>query len=293
MTDANILSAAGTDAPLGAGWCSDAGRRRGRERAGVGWGLDLLTCAEGIVRAPSRDGARLRVMTVEQGSTRRFALLAFGGAGAAARGRIADELGWTTILCPGASGVLSALGLPRRQPRASAQRKVLLGGTRFRRSAEDGPRGLANAAPDAWRCARREVSWWPGRSPTLALPRTGHEMTVREHARCHRAESGGFEARRERYGTATTRRDQVVTIRATGASRARRFAPTRRGERRLAAHVVFAGEQTTRDRAWRARPVGTRTTARRRELPERRSPPPGWGHRRRRRNDRDRAQAPA
>ena len=61
----------------------------------------------------------LRVVTVERGiDPRRYALLAFGGAGPLHAARIADELGITTILCPRASGVLAALGLvvsPRRR----------------------------------------------------------------------------------------------------------------------------------------------------------------------------------
>ena len=68
----------------------------------------------------------LRVMTVERGiDPRRFALLAFGGAGPLHAAAIAEELGMTRILVPRASGVLSALGLAAADRRADAQRTVL------------------------------------------------------------------------------------------------------------------------------------------------------------------------
>jgi N-methylhydantoinase A len=54
----------------------------------------------------------LRVISVERGlDPRRFALVAFGGAGGLHACAIAGELGCRTILVPRAAGVLSALGL--------------------------------------------------------------------------------------------------------------------------------------------------------------------------------------
>ena len=84
-------------------------------------------CAEGIVRVANAEMVRaLRVMTVERGiDPRRFALLAFGGAGPLHAAAIAEELGMTRILVPRASGVLSALGLAAADRRADAQRTVL------------------------------------------------------------------------------------------------------------------------------------------------------------------------
>ena len=67
----------------------------------------------------------LRVVTVERGiDPRRFALLAFGGAGPLHAAAIADELGITRIVVPRAAGVLSALGLAaaRAAPRRGATR---------------------------------------------------------------------------------------------------------------------------------------------------------------------------
>jgi N-methylhydantoinase A len=71
----------------------------------------------------------LRVITVERGvDPRRYALLAFGGAGPLHAAAIADELGIETIVCPRASGVLAALGLIVAPRRRDAQRTVLLTG---------------------------------------------------------------------------------------------------------------------------------------------------------------------
>jgi N-methylhydantoinase A len=54
----------------------------------------------------------LRVISVERGlDPRRFALVAFGGAGGMHACALAEELGMRVILVPRASGVLSALGL--------------------------------------------------------------------------------------------------------------------------------------------------------------------------------------
>jgi N-methylhydantoinase A len=65
-------------------------------------------------------------MTVERGvDPRGFALLAFGGAGPLHATAIASELGIRRVLCPRASGVLSALGLAAAERRVDVQRTVL------------------------------------------------------------------------------------------------------------------------------------------------------------------------
>jgi N-methylhydantoinase A/oxoprolinase/acetone carboxylase beta subunit len=91
-------------------------------------GLEGATaCAEGIVRVADAEMVRaLRVMTVERGvDPRRFALLAFGGAGPLHAAHIADELGIRRVLVPRAAGVLSALGLAAAERRHDVQRTVL------------------------------------------------------------------------------------------------------------------------------------------------------------------------
>ncbi len=112
-------------------------------------------CAEGIVRVANAEMVRaLRVMTVERGiDPRRFALLAFGGAGPLHAAAIAEELGMTKILVPRASGVLSALGLAAADRRADAQRTVLGGDddASRRRAARRGRRGAGRRAGDRGR----------------------------------------------------------------------------------------------------------------------------------------------
>jgi N-methylhydantoinase A len=100
-------------------------------------GLELLACAEGIVRVAEAEmlGA-LRLMTVERGiDPRDFALLPFGGAGPLHAAALAQALGISRILCPRASGVLCALGLAGAPPRHDLVRTVLLSGETLSRDA--------------------------------------------------------------------------------------------------------------------------------------------------------------
>ncbi len=132
VTDANlILGYLGGDAPLAGGVALD---REAAERAigELASELDLepLACAEGIIRVANAEMVRaLRVVTVERGvDPRRYALLAFGGAGPLHAAAIAAELGITQIACPRASGVLAALGLVVSPRRRDVQRSVFLRG---------------------------------------------------------------------------------------------------------------------------------------------------------------------
>jgi N-methylhydantoinase A len=99
-------------------------------RLGGELGLDELATAEGVVRVANQEMARaLRVVTVERGvDPRRFALMPFGGAGPMHAAALAAELGMERILCPRASGVLSALGLIASERRRDTARTVLLRG---------------------------------------------------------------------------------------------------------------------------------------------------------------------
>jgi N-methylhydantoinase A len=69
----------------------------------------------------------LRVVTVERGvDPRGYALLPFGGAGPMHAAALAAELEISRIVCPRASGVLSALGLIAAGRRRDTARTVLL-----------------------------------------------------------------------------------------------------------------------------------------------------------------------
>jgi N-methylhydantoinase A len=132
VTDANlVLGLLGSDAPLAGGVELDLEAAQTAVGALADeLGLDLLDCAEGIRRVAGAEMIRaLRVVTVQRGiDPRRFALLPFGGAGPLHATQIADELGIETIVCPRASGVLSAVGLVVSARRRDVQQSVLLAG---------------------------------------------------------------------------------------------------------------------------------------------------------------------
>jgi N-methylhydantoinase A len=128
VTDANLLLGfLPSDVPLAGGVKLDAEAALAAVSSlAVELDLEPLRCAEGIVRVANAEMLRaLRVMTVERGvDPRRYALMPFGGAGPLHAAAIAAELGITQILCPRASGVLSALGLAAAAPRRDAARSM-------------------------------------------------------------------------------------------------------------------------------------------------------------------------
>ena len=218
VTDANlVLGRLGAGSPLAGGvqLDRDAAERVVGELAAE-LGLEPPACAEGIVRVADAEMVRaLRVMTVEQGiDPRRFALLAFGGAGPLHAAAIADELGMTTILCPRASGVLSALGLAAADRRATEQRTVLLAGDELTDAA------LAQAREELAAAARATLGARDARvdvAHDLRYRGQAHELTVRDLS------DPGLDALREafealheeRYGYRDAGTPvEVVTIRA-------------------------------------------------------------------------------
>ncbi len=258
VTDANLLlGRLGTDAPLAGGVVLDrAAAQRAVGALASELGLDLLACAEGIVRVADAEMVRaLRVMTVEQGiDPRRFALLAFGGAGPLHAAAIADELGMTTILCPRASGVLSALGLAAADRRASEQRTVLLGADELTDDA------LATAREELADAARATLGGEPGSGENelavemdvaydLRYRGQAHELTVRELRDATVATvRDAFEAQHdERYGYRDDEAAiEVVTMRATARVPGPEldFAADAAGEaRRSRRAVVYSGDE--------------------------------------------------
>ncbi len=133
VTDADLLLGyLGADSPLAGGVRLDRdAASRAVGQLGSALGLDLVSTAEGIVRVANQEMVRaLRVMTVERGiDPRGFALMPFGGAGPMHAAALAFELGMDRILCPRASGVLSALGLTASERRRDTARTVLLSGS--------------------------------------------------------------------------------------------------------------------------------------------------------------------
>ncbi|MGH2810435.1 MAG: hydantoinase/oxoprolinase family protein, partial [Actinomycetota bacterium] len=89
-------------------------------------GLPVEEAAAGIVRVAEASMAKaLRVVSVERGlDPRRFALVAFGGAGPMHACSLADQIGMGIVLVPRACGVLSALGLAISEVRTDASRPL-------------------------------------------------------------------------------------------------------------------------------------------------------------------------
>jgi N-methylhydantoinase A len=129
VTDANlVLGYLDETAPLAGGVRLQRARAHAAVSALAGeLGMEPVACAEGIVRVANAEMVRaLRVMTVERGvDPRRHCLLAFGGAGPLHAAALAEALEIERVLCPRASGVLSALGLAAAERRADAQRSLL------------------------------------------------------------------------------------------------------------------------------------------------------------------------
>jgi N-methylhydantoinase A len=132
VTDANLLLGYldATSTLAGGMELDTEAARKAVKRLGAALGLGELETAQGIVRVANQEMVRaLRVVTVQRGvDPRRFALLPFGGAGPMHAAALAAELGMERILCPRASGVLSALGLIASERRRDTARTVLLSG---------------------------------------------------------------------------------------------------------------------------------------------------------------------
>jgi len=132
VTDANLLLgylSPESDLAGGVRLDEEAAKRSVRT-LGEELGLQETEAAAGIVRVANQEMIRaLRVVTVERGiDPRRYALLPFGGAGPMHAAALAAELEISQIICPRASGVLSALGLIAAGRRRDTARTVLISG---------------------------------------------------------------------------------------------------------------------------------------------------------------------
>ena len=162
VTDANLLLGyLAPDSELAGGVELDsAAGAAAVRRLGESLGLDELETAEGIVRIANQEMVRaLRVVTVERGvDPRGFSLMPFGGAGPMHAAAIAEQLGISRILCPRASGVLSALGLCASERRRDLARTVLWSGDQLsarriaslvEEMARQAGEGMSGAEPEA------------------------------------------------------------------------------------------------------------------------------------------------
>jgi len=164
VTDANLLLGyLSADAPLAGDVTLDlAAAQAAVERLATQLRLDVLETAAGIVRVADAEMLRaLRVATVERGvDPRRYALVAFGGAGPMHAARLAEQLGVTRVLCPPAAGLLSALGLATADRRRDVGRTLLMDEDRIAAGdAASAVRELAAAAAADMPHARLEAHY--------------------------------------------------------------------------------------------------------------------------------------
>jgi N-methylhydantoinase A len=116
VTDANlVLGALSGATPLAGKFRldEDLARRAIAERVGTPLGLDVVEAAAGIVRIVNTNMAvDLRLALQEEGQDpRRFALVAFGGAGPIHAAQLARDLGIPRVLVPPHPGINCATGL--------------------------------------------------------------------------------------------------------------------------------------------------------------------------------------
>src|SRR3954469_1757044 len=132
VTDADLLLGyLAPDSELAGGISLDRdAAQRSIAQLGDELGLGEIETADGIARVANQEMIRaLRVVTVERGvDPRDYALLPFGGAGPMHAAALAAELEIARIVCPRASGVLSALGLIAAGRRRDTARTVMLRG---------------------------------------------------------------------------------------------------------------------------------------------------------------------
>jgi len=217
VTDANlVLGYLSPDGELAGGVTLDAAAAHAAiDRLAGALGLTRLDCAAGIVAVTNAEmlGA-LRVVTVQRGvDPRRFALMPFGGAGPLHATALATELQIDRVICPRASGVLSALGLAAAAPRWDAARTVL-----WRGGALAGPR-LTELVSALVGEASRGLSDTPARVRIryeLRYQGQSFELTIEAGADPAPGElADAFAAaHRERYGFADAAAEvELVTVR--------------------------------------------------------------------------------
>jgi len=115
VTDANLLlGRLDPELFLGGRMALDISRSRAAAQAlARQLKMDVPALAEGVIRVANANMERaIRVVSVERGhDPRRFALVAFGGAGGMHACEIAERLEIATVVVPRHAGVLSALGM--------------------------------------------------------------------------------------------------------------------------------------------------------------------------------------
>jgi N-methylhydantoinase A len=129
VTDANLLLGALSDeAPLAGSLRLDRGAAaRALQKLGASLGLDAIAAAKGIRRiVDTQMAVDLRLALREQGQDpRKFALVAFGGAGPVHAASLARSVGIPTVLVPPHPGINCAIGMLQTSVRHSYLRSEM------------------------------------------------------------------------------------------------------------------------------------------------------------------------
>jgi N-methylhydantoinase A len=268
ITDANVvLGRAGTDVPLAGEIDLDAACAR-QALARLGEGLpglaDVDAVADGVVRlAIARMVSAIKEISIARGhDPRDFALVAYGGAGPMHAALLADELEMTRVIVPPAPGNFSAFGslisdlrrdyvrtrLIRTRGGSDADVERLYAELEAEARADLGAEGLAPAQVTLVRAlGMRYVgqSWellvrWPDAV-------AGGTLAALEAA-FHRAHE-------QRYGHATAREAEIVSVRLTATGAVPKPAPPRWTVTGALTSAERARREVVFDRERRAVPV--------------------------------------
>ncbi len=219
VTDAHVVLGHLPPRLLGGRMALDPALAEQAVRRGVAepLGLSMHQAARGILAiADNAMVGAIRVVSVERGhDPRRFALVAFGGAGPLHGCALAELLGIETVLLPAAPGVLCAEGLLAADLRAAFSRSVTAASSVepvFAELEREAEAWLAEeGVPEAARSIRRvALMRYAGQGGELAVPWPGD----------HPAAAAGFvEAHQALYGFTLDALVELVTARTEAVGR--------------------------------------------------------------------------
>lgn len=248
VTDANLLlGRLGSDSALAGGLKLDrAAAERALATLGETLGLNTLETAAGVIEIANLEMLRaINAITVARGiDPRDHALIAFGGAGPMHAAEVAEALGVGTVICPAASGVLSAWGIGVAGRRRDRSRSLVRPLTEL--SEDD----LAEIERELAEAARAELGTSAEAvfATTWELRYSGQAFELPVSAERSELAGAFHAAHRERFGFAeTTTAVELVTVRvsatAAAATTREHAANTAHGSERSSRSAWFAGEQ--------------------------------------------------
>ena len=235
VTDANlVLGALSGASPLaGSLRLDEAAARRALESLGAKLGLDAIATAKGIRRiVDTQMAVDLRLALREQGQDpRKFALVAFGGAGPLHAGALARSVGIPTVLVPLHPGINCAIGMLQTAVRHSYLRSEMGVLSRFPPARM---KELFAALEDAALGEAREEGFAPSavkltRLLDLRYPHQGYTLAVECQSLDRDAIKASFDALHGRvYGQSAPREDaEIVTFRVQAEIEVPRYRPQR------------------------------------------------------------------